>query len=123
MPNTSIICGTLLILIGIVGYVVGATDGRASVTALIPAFFGVILLLLGVFSRTKEGLRKHLMHAAALVALLGFVMPAGMLLMRIREFTISLASMSQLAMALVCLVFVILAIRSFTQARKLREAA
>lgn len=123
MPNTSIICGALLILIGMVGYVVGAADGRASITALIPAFFGVILLLLGVFSRTKEGLRKHLMHAAALVALLGFVMPAGMLLMRIREFTISLASMSQLAMALVCLVFVILAIRSFTQARKLREAA
>lgn len=122
MPSTSIICGAILILIGIIGYVVGIADGRASFTALIPAVFGVILLLLGVFARSRENLRKHLMHAAAAVALIGFIMTAGRLLMKAREFTVAPASVSQLATALVCLAFVILAVKSFASARIQRDA-
>ncbi len=123
MPKISIICGAILIVIGLVGYVIGMNGGRASLTALIPAAFGVILLLLGVFSQSNEGLRKHLMHAAALVAVIGFVVTAGRILMKITEFTFSPANLSQLAMATVCCVFVIMAIRSFTEARKLRDGA
>ena len=39
MPSTAIACGTLLVLIGILGYVNGVMTNHASVTALIPAFF------------------------------------------------------------------------------------
>jgi len=122
MPSTSIACGTLLVLIGILGYANGLMTESASLTALIPAAFGVVLLLLGVFARIREGLRKHLMHAAVVVALLGFIMTAGRLISRVSELTYSAAVVSQVSMALVCLLFVILAIKSFADARRRNES-
>lgn len=123
MPSTSIACGTLLILIGILGYMNGLMTDRASVTALIPAAFGIFLLLFGVIARMREGLRKHLMHAAVVVALLGFVMTAGRLISRLGELSYSAAVVSQVSMALVCLLFVILAIKSFADARRKKGAS
>lgn len=107
-----------MIVIGLAGYIVGMTNERASVTALIPAFFGIVLLLLGVFARMRESLRKHLMHVAVIVALLGFILTAGRLVSRLSELTLSAAVLSQVAMSLVCLVFVILAVKSFANARR-----
>ena len=121
MPSTSIACGTLLVLIGILGYVYGLVTGHASITALIPAFVGVVLLVLGVFARMNEGLRKHLMHAAVIVALLGFLASAGRLVSKLGELSYNAAVVSQVAMAIVCLVFVILAVRSFIEARRGNE--
>src|SRR5688572_23471644 len=122
MPSTAIALGVLLILIGIVGYIYGMMNGNASITALIPAFFGIVLAGLGLASRAKENLRKHLMHAAVVVALLGFILPAGRLISRISELTYSAAVVSQVSMALVCLLFVILAIKSFADARRRNES-
>ena len=122
MPSTSIACGTLLVLIGILGYVNGVMTNHASITALIPAFFGIVLVLLGVFARKSEGLRKHLMHAAVLVALLGFLATAGRLISKLSELTYSAAVVSQVSMALVCLLFVILAVKSFADARRRNES-
>ena len=121
MPSTSIACGTLLVLIGILGYVNGVMTDHASVTALIPAFFGIVLILLGVFARMREGLRKHLMHAAIVVALLGFLATAGRLVSKMGELTYSAAVVSQVSMALVCLLFVILGVKSFIDARRRNE--
>jgi len=118
MPTTAIACGILLTLIGVAGYAFGLTNGNASLTALIPAVFGTILETLGFVARAKENLRKHLMHAAVVIALLGFIMTAGRLLMKISELSLSPAVISQLAMAIVCLVFVILSVRSFAAARR-----
>ena len=120
MPSTSIACGTLLILIGVLGYVNGVMTNHASITALIPAAFGLLLFLLGVFARRSEGLRKHLMHAAVIVALLGFIATAGRLLSKLGELSYSAAVVSQVSMALVCLLFVILAVKSFMDARRER---
>ena len=94
---------------------------RASVTALIPAFFGIVMALLGFAAGAKEGLRKHLMHAAVVIALLGFILTAGRLIMKFPELTMSAAVISQAAMAVVCLLYVILAVRSFAAARKNRD--
>ena len=121
MPFTSIICGTLLVLVGAVGYVHGVMNDKASITALIPAFFGIILFVLGVIARAKENLRKHLMHAAVAVALLGFIAAAGRLIMKISELTMSAAVISQIAMAAVCLAFVLLGVKSFAAARQNRS--
>lgn len=118
MPSTSITCGFLLILVGIIGYVYGLMGNSASVTALIPAFFGIVLAVLGFLAKAKENLRKHLMHAAVAVALIGFILVAGRLLMKVSSLTLSVAVASQIAMALICLLFVILSIRSFAAARR-----
>lgn len=118
MPSTSIVLGVLLILIGVIGYLYGYADGKASVTALIPAFFGIILAGLGVAARARESLRKHLMHAAVVVALIGFILPAGRLISRIGEITFTPAELSQISMAAICLLFVILGVKSFVDARR-----
>ncbi|HQZ97637.1 MAG TPA: hypothetical protein PLP21_15045 [Pyrinomonadaceae bacterium] len=117
MPITAIVCGMLLSMIGIMGYVYGMMNGNASLTALIPFVFGTLLEGLGFAAKSNEGLRKHLMHAAVVIALVGFLMTAGRLLMKMSELTMSPAVMSQAAMAVVCLAFVILAVRSFIAAR------
>lgn len=123
MPSISIICGVLLVLIGIAGYIHGITSDKASITALIPAFIGAVMILLGVLARMKEGLRKHLMHAAVVVALLGFIATAGRLISKMSELSASAAVLSQTSTAIVCLAFVILAIRSFAAARRERDSA
>jgi len=121
MPSTSIISGILLILIGILGYVFSLIDGNTSVTALIPAAFGLLLVIFGFLAKSKENLRKHLMHAAVLVGLLGFLIPTIRLASQASNIKVSLAVLSQAAMALVCLFFVILSIQSFVNARRNRE--
>lgn len=117
MPGTAIWFGRLLILLGILGYAYGLTSGPASVTALIPAAFGVVLMLLGHIAAARENLRKHLMHAAVLVAVIGFLMTAGRLALKFSELSLSAGVVSQAVMAVICLVFVILAVRSFVAAR------
>jgi glucose uptake protein GlcU len=118
MPVTSIFCGVLLILIGLVGYAYGLTTEHASLTALIPAAFGMVMAILGFAAKRKEGMRKHLMHAAVLIALIGFLMTAGRLLVKLNQFTLGAAAISQISTAIICLVFVILAVRSFVTARR-----
>ncbi|MET0753775.1 MAG: hypothetical protein ABWZ66_10400 [Pyrinomonadaceae bacterium] len=118
MPSTSIACGALLILVGIIGYVYGMTNNAASVTALIPAFFGIVLVMLGILAMLIENIRKHLMHAAVIIGLIGFIVPFGRLLSKISSITLSAAVISQIAMALICLVFVILCVKSFIDARR-----
>ena len=120
MPSTAIISGVLLILIGIAAYLFSIVNDNASLTALIPAAFGALLLILGLLARAQEGLRKHLMHAAVLVGLLGFIIPTARLVSQMSKLTVSLAVLSQALMALICLFFVILSIQSFVNARQNR---
>ena len=144
MPSTAIVSGILLILLGIVGYVFGLIDGHASLTALIPAAFGILFIILGAAARAKENLRMHLMHAAVLLGIIGFVIPAWRVVSNfISAFNavappinstesagigatsgkiLSLAIVSQIAMALICLVFVVLSVKSFIDARRNRTA-
>jgi len=120
MPTTTIACGALLILIGIIGYVHGVMSDKASITALIPAFFGIVFVILGLLANAKESLRKHLMHVAVTLALLGFLMTAGRMLSKIADLTLSAPVIAQLSMAVVCLALVLLGIQSFIKARRKR---
>lgn len=121
MPNTAIWSGRLLLIVGIAGYAYGMATGHASPTAFIPAAFGIVLMLLGHLALRSEGMRKHLMHAALIVALIGFIVPFGRLVSKLSELTASAAVVSQIAMALICLGFVLLGVRSFAAARSARE--
>ena len=117
MTSTAIFCGAILMLIGLIGYLYGSNQGSGSYTALIPAAFGLVILLCGVIGAAKESLRKHVMHVAVAIALLGFIMVVGRLAMRLSSLTMSAAVISQLLMAIVCLVFVLAGVSSFARAR------
>jgi hypothetical protein len=118
MPSTAILFGRLLILVGIIGYGYGMYNGNPSLTALIPAAFGLVMMILGHFAESKVNLRKHLMHVAVVIGLLGFLMPIGRILSKITDFSFTFATVMLLSMAILCLVFVLLCVKSFTTARK-----
>lgn len=69
MPQITIAYALLLIVGGIGGYFY---FDRASTTILIPAFFGVVVLLTGLIG-LKEKLLKHAMHFAAMLGILGIL--------------------------------------------------
>lgn len=116
MPSTAIWFGRLLILVGAVGYGYGFYGGNQSLTALIPAAFGIVLMLLGHLA-SNESLRKHLMHAAVLVGLLGFIAALVALFRKGMPETLGAGNISQIAMGVICLIFVLLSVRSFISAR------
>ena len=118
MPNTAISIGRLLVALGIAGYGYGMYNGNPSLTAFIPAAFGIVLMICGHLSTAKESWRKHLMHLAVIFALLGFILPVGRLVSKFSDLTLSAAVVSQLFMAVLCLVFVVLGVRSFAAARQ-----
>jgi energy-converting hydrogenase Eha subunit H len=118
MPNTAINFGRLLILLGVIGYAYGYFYSTPSWTALIPAIFGLVLLALGYLANAKENLRKHLMHVAVLVGLVGFILPIGRILSNISNFSLTFASVMLILMALLCLAFVALCVQSFINARR-----
>jgi len=123
MPQTTTAVGTLLILIG-VGFYFGT--GATSLTALIPAALGLPMAIAGVVAH-REALRKHAMHAAVLVGLLG-VLGSARGLLRLpavlsgAEVVRPAAVVAQSLTALLCLAFVALAVNSFIQARRARDA-
>jgi hypothetical protein len=122
MANTTIGFGGALVLLGLVGYV---ATGAQSPTALIPAAVGLVLLVLGLLAR-RPGARMHAMHGAALVALVGFggsVRGLGQGLKMIGGETVKRpsAAIAQSIMAILCLAFVALTIRSFVAARLARK--
>ena len=73
MPTTTRLVGIVLMIIGLGSYWL---TGRTSITALIPAFFGVVFVLLAYVAR-NEAARKHAMHAAVALGLLGDPRHAG----------------------------------------------
>ena len=125
MPAITIIVGVMLILIGIGGYGYAASTGHASLTALIPAAIGLILAVLGGVA-TKENLRKHTMHAAVLIALLGFLgtvmgIPKAVSLLQGAQIERPLAAVSQTLTAILCLILLVFGIKSFIDARRNRS--
>jgi hypothetical protein len=123
MANVTIGFGLVLAALGLGGYV---ATGRTSLTALIPLAFGVLLVVCGALAR-REALLKHAMHAAAVLGLLGFlgplrVLPQMMTLLAGGEVPHRAAVLDQLAMMIVCGVFLALCIRSFVAARRARAA-
>ena len=124
MAIPTIFVGLLLSLMGAYGYF---GTGTHSVTALIPAFFGIPLLVCGVLAR-NDGMRKIAMHVAVTLGLIGFIGAAARAIPKLPALFAGtaekpLAVEMQSAMALVCLIYVVMCVRSFIAARKAREAA
>ena len=123
MSRIAILFGAALILVGVIGYVVG---NFVSITALIPAFIGIVLVLMGYIAKAKDNLRQHVMHVAVLVALLGFIGTCVRWIPALKSFFLTgavknnAAFISQTLTALLCLIFVILCVKSFIDARRNR---
>lgn len=128
MPAISIGIGSLLTLLGVGSYVAalaGMTASGPSPTALIPAFVGIPLIICGAIVSAKPHLRKHVMHAAATIGLLGMFGAFGRAVSTIAKDSSKISAfpvLCQLAMGLLCLVFVVLCVKSFIDARKARTA-
>ena len=136
MPAITILIAVMLILVGLGGYGFGVVSaqqhgGYASPTALIPAFIGLILLVLGGIG-TGVKLRKVMMHAAVGVALVGFLLVASTVgirnysnldkLIRGETITNPVAVASQILTAILLGILVAAGIFSFMRARKTRLA-
>lgn len=108
-----------MIVLGISGYF---GTGQASPTALIPSFFGVAMLILGLLA-LRDRLRKHAIYSIAALSLLGFLGTAR----GVANYFVMLgggdverpaAVPFQAAMAVLCAVLIGLSIRFFVKARR-----
>ena len=111
-PKTAIAIGTLLFIQGI-GFYIG-TDSR-SVTALIPAFVGLPILLMGLLA-FKESARMHAMHVAAALGVLGLLAAIGRI--ATAGLSLSAAGISLMIMVLLTGSFVLVCVKSFVDARR-----
>lgn len=123
MRKLTTVFGAVFILLG-VGLYLGS--GRESVTALIPAFLGVIFLICAAIATTEKR-RMHAMHAAVLFALLGFGGSVGGVVGAVKalggtEPDNPTATWGRAVMAVLCVIFVAAAVRSFLAARRARKA-
>jgi len=123
MPIVTIVVGSLLVSLGIIGYVFSDSH---SLTALIPAAFGLLLEICGALAMRPQ-LKKHAMHGASVIALLGVlgsVMGTVTFVKLIAGADVArpMAAKVQAAMFVTCLVFLGLCVRSFQAARAQRLA-
>jgi fluoride ion exporter CrcB/FEX len=117
----------MLILLGCFGYF-GAAGDHKSFTALIPAAFGLVLGICGVIAMNPAA-RKHAMHIAVSVGLIGALAGFGRFFSKLSALMANDPALNTravymtLAMGVICLVFMLLCINSFIQARKRQRAA
>lgn len=119
MPMVAVWFGAGLVALGVVSYV---GSGAESVTALIPAVFGVVLGALGLAGRRPDR-RALAMHIAAGFAVLGFLGSAmGLVslpdLVAGRDVDRPWAVAAQSVMAVILAVYIALSVRSFVAARR-----
>jgi hypothetical protein len=122
MSSASVLFGLLLAAIGAAGYVM---SDMVSPTALIPAAFGVVIAMLGLYGRDPAR-RRTAMHLAMGIALVGILGSIG------GVFTLAgavasgsapgLAALSRASMAIVLILYLTMGVRSFVAARRARDA-
>lgn len=120
MSSKTIGLGVLLMALGIVVTLITDTG---SVTSLIPTFIGVVFLVLGVIAAVREDLRRHVVHAAAALALIAILGSAGSLISRWDGDGGYWAEFSQGVTIALCGLFLVAAIGSFKAARAAGKAA
>jgi thiol:disulfide interchange protein len=126
MAKLTIVFGVLLILVGAGAFFVEDHHPHT----LIPAAFGLLLVVFGALANTPDSKRRALyMHIAVTVGLLGFLGTLPGIVATIRRALGQIvaspvpgAAIVQTIMGGICLVFVLLCVRSFIAARRARTA-
>ena len=119
MAKTTIGFGVVLILLGLGGYVL---SGGVSITALIPAFFGLPILILGVVAQ-RGYLQRFSLYGVLVLAVLGFL---GSVRGSTKLFSLMVggdvarpfAVLVQSFMAITCLVYIALWMKVFIDERR-----
>ena len=125
MRIISLVFGILLVLVGVAGFV---ATGCQHPTALIPAYLGVVLIICGALGlKASEKARKHIMHVAVLVALLGMIFTFSGL-QHLPDFFKGTAEKPQAVLSksgtfILCAAYFILCIKSFIDVRRAMWAA
>ena len=125
MANITFTFGALLIALGLGAFV---ATGLHAPTSLIPAGVGVLFLLFGFMARSSDPKRRMLwMHIAVTIALVLFLstIPADIAVFKLAHgatLARPIATEEKAAMSLLCLLYVLLAVRSFINARRERLA-
>jgi len=112
MPKQTLIFAALLIALGLGAFLVSGSQ-----TALMPAYPGILLAILAGLAMAFDRARRHLMHVAAVVALLGALAPSAALVIRATQMS-PLALSVNLGMLLLSAALLVLMIRSFIAARR-----
>lgn len=123
LTHSTLVLAVVLIVVGLVAYL---ATGRQSVTALIPAFLGVPLLVCALLAR-REGARRGALGTASVLALLGLGGTASGLVKTARLIggaTLERpeAAVTQAVVAVACLAYLVLALRALRQARRSRTS-
>ena len=131
MRTTTIVTGLLCIVLG-VGLSIAATrHGSSWATAAIPAYVGILFVLLGALA-TSVRARMITMHIAALLALVLAFGGIGMGLPKLLKYhngtlppnvaARPLAWWGQCTLGIIMIAYLVLAVRSFIAARRWRKA-
>jgi hypothetical protein len=125
MAKVTLVFAALLIALGLAGFF---GTGSQHYTALIPTWFGVALGIFGALAISpSEGRRKLFMHINVTIGLLGFLGAAWRAVTsygHARSEGVDpnwIAVGSQLAMAGLLLIYVIMCVMSFIDARRARQ--
>jgi hypothetical protein len=140
MARIAILFGTLMVILGVGLYgtavaralnadeVTGVHPAVRFLTALIPAGFGVVLIVLGLIARNgSDKTRMHTMHGAAVIGLLGVALPLWRVIKALTADAAldPLPVVGNIAMAVLSGIFLGLCVKSFMDVRierKRREA-
>ena len=124
MAKVTIGFGIVLILLGAIGFF---GTGSTHPTALIPAYWGIALTICGILANSPSDKRRMIvMHIAVTIGLLGFLGSGTMAIVETVKahggpLAHPAAVESQATMAVICLVYVGLCVRSFIAARRSRK--
>lgn len=116
--------GLALLMIGLIGFL---QAGGIAMTALIPAAFGLLELVLGLLAERQAKLRRHIIHFALLIALLLFFgtarsIPQLFELLQGSELNRPNAILSMAITSIAALIYLILGVQSFVKARQTRSS-
>lgn len=114
--RTSGVVAGLLIATGLVAFLI---SGASSVTALIPAFFGLLIGGLVAFARAKPSAAKGVMHGVVLLAALGALGSLGRVVPALLggEIALPVAFAAQAVTAILCVWLVVASVKHFRAQR------
>ena len=118
----SYILGILLILLGVVSYFATGTN---SITALIPAMFGLPVVVLSLTARNEKW-HRHSIHSILVLALLGLAGTVSGVIKFVAmlggtDIPRPSAAVAQTIMAVLCIWYLVYGVRSFITARRNRD--
>jgi len=125
LPRLTIALGVLLVVIALLSFL---NTGSSHPTALIPGAVGILFIVMGALATSVDSRKRMLwMHIAVTVALVLFLgtIPADIDVIRLSHgttFPHPIAILEKAGMSLLCLLFVLLCVRSFVAARRSRIA-